>query len=150
MSQRFIRHYLIVGALALSIGVAIFSGQPTASQTNDYIGDEKCLSCHENQRKYLGTAHHLTSQAASAKSIAGSFAAGKNILKVHNELQFRMESKPDGFFQTGVLGTPPDTLSISKRIDFVIGSGRKGQTYIYWDNEDQLFQLPVSYWTEVN
>ena len=27
--------------------------------------------------------------------------------------------------------------------------GRKGQTYLYWGKEDQLFQLPVSYWTEV-
>jgi hypothetical protein len=150
MVQRSIRHYLIVAALTLCAGIAIFSGQPTSSQTNNYIGDEKCLSCHENQRKYLGTAHHLTSQSASASSIAGSFAPGKNILKVQRELQFRMESKADGFFQTGVLGAPPDTISISKRIDFVIGSGRKGQTYLYWDNEDQLFQLPISYWTEVN
>jgi hypothetical protein len=29
----------------------------------------------------------------------------------------------------------------------VIGSGRKGQTYLYWGDNDQLFQLPVSYWT---
>jgi hypothetical protein len=28
----------------------------------------------------------------------------------------------------------------------VVGSGEKGQTYLYW-NEDQLFQSPVSYWT---
>ena len=115
-----------------------------------YIGNEKCLSCHEAQRKYLGTAHHLTSQPASASSISGSFAPGKNILKTsQRELHYRMEAKPDGFFQTGVLGTPPDTISTSERFDFVIGSGRKGQTYLYWNKEDQLFQLPVSYWTEV-
>ena len=60
-----------------------------------------------------------------------------------------MEANNDGFFQTGVLGTPPDAISISERFDIVIGSGRKGQTYLYWKKEDQLFQLPVSYWTEV-
>lgn len=114
------------------------------------IGNEKCLSCHEDYRKYLGTAHHLTSQPADAKSIAGSFASGKNILKTsQHELQYRMDARNDGFFQTGVLGTPPDTISISERFDLVIGSGRKGQTYLYWGKEDQLFQLPVSYWTEV-
>ena len=48
-----------------------------------------------------------------------------------------------------MLGTPPETISISERFDFVIGSGRKGQTYLYWGKNDQLFQLPVSYWTEV-
>src|SRR5215204_5920401 len=114
-----------------------------------YIGDDKCLSCHEKQRTYSGTAHHLTSQPANATSIAGSFAPGKNILKTQRELEYRMEARSDGFFQIGVLGTPPDTISVSERFDFVIGSGRKGQTYLYWGKEDQLFQLPVSYWTEV-
>jgi hypothetical protein len=115
-----------------------------------YIGDDQCLSCHEKQRTYLSTAHHLTSQEATAFSIAGSFAPNKNVLKTsQRELQYIMEARKDGFFQTGVLGTPPDTISISERFDFVIGSGRKGQTYLYWGKDDQLFQLPVSYWTEV-
>ena len=115
-----------------------------------FIGNEKCLSCHEDYRKYPGTAHHLTSQPATANSIAGSFAPGKNILRTsQRELQYRMEARPDGFFQTGVLGTPPESVSLSERFDLVIGSGRKGQTYLYWGKEDQLFQLPVSYWTEV-
>lgn len=115
-----------------------------------FIGNEKCLSCHEGYRKYLGTAHHLTSQPANANSIAGSFAPGKNILRTsQRELQYRMEARADGFFQTGVLGTPPESVSLSERFDLVVGSGRKGQTYLYWGKEDQLFQLPVSYWTEV-
>ena len=114
-----------------------------------YVGDDKCLSCHEKQRTYLTTAHHLTSQPAKATSIAGSFATGKNILRTQRELLYRMEARNDGFFQTGVLGTPPDTISLSERFDLVIGSGRKGQTYLYWNRDDQLFQLPVSYWTEV-
>jgi hypothetical protein len=114
-----------------------------------YVGDDKCLSCHEKQRTFLDTAHHFTSREASAVSIAGSFAPGKNILKtLEGELHYEMEARPDGFFQTGVLGTAPDTLTVSHRFDLVIGSGRKGQTYLYWKN-DQLFQLPVSYWTRV-
>ena len=39
-------------------------------------------------------------------------------------------------------------LERSERIDVVIGSGRKGQTHLFWDG-DALFQLPVSYWTEM-
>ena len=115
-----------------------------------YVGDDKCLSCHEKQRTFLNTAHHLSSREASAASIAGSFAPGKNILKTPlEELSYRMEARPDGFFQTGILGIPPDTISVSQRFDLVIGSGRKGQTYLYWDKDDRLFQLPVSYWTGV-
>lgn len=114
------------------------------------VSDEQCLSCHQKQRSYLSTAHHLTSQPANANSIDGSFAPGKNILKTsQRELQYLMEARNDGFYQTGILGTPPDSISISERFDIVIGSGRKGQTYLYWGQDDQLFQLPVSYWTEV-
>ena len=113
-----------------------------------YVGDEKCLSCHEKQRTFLNTAHHLSSREASAASIAGSFAPGKNILHTPEaELSYRMEARPDGFFQTGILGIPPDAVTVSQRFDLVIGSGRKGQTYLYW-KDDQLFQLPISYWTE--
>src|SRR5215212_6647638 len=114
-----------------------------------YTGDDQCLSCHEKQRTYPATAHHLTSREANASSIAGSFAPGKNILATQRELQYRMEARNDGLFQVGILGTPPDTISIAERFDFVIGSGRKGQTYLYWGKDDRLFQLPVSYWTEV-
>ena len=115
-----------------------------------YVGDAKCLSCHPKQKEFPRTAHHLTSQTATRESIAGSFAPGKNVLKTPEpELQYRMEARSDGFFQTGVLGTPPDTVSLSQRFDLVVGSGRKGQTYLYWDNNNQLFQLPVSYWTSL-
>ncbi|HEX6047413.1 MAG TPA: multiheme c-type cytochrome [Pyrinomonadaceae bacterium] len=115
-----------------------------------YVGDDKCLSCHPKQKEFPRTAHHLTSQTASRESIKGSFAAGKNVLKTPEPaLQYRLETRADGFYQTSVLGTPPDSVSTSQRFDLVIGSGRKGQTYLYWGN-DQLFQLPVSYWTEID
>jgi cytochrome c554/c'-like protein len=141
------RLQVVFSLLLVCVAVTIVSSQTSPSP---YIGDDKCLSCHEKQRTYLTTAHHLTSQPATAKTIAGSFAPGKNILATpQRELQYRMEARPDGFFQTGVLGTPPDTISVSERFDLVVGSGRKGQTYLYWGKDDQLFQLPVSYWTEV-
>lgn len=96
----------------------------------------------------MSTAHHLTSRPATKDSIAGKFEEGKNILKTAEpELYYRMEAKKDGFFQTAMLGSAP---TISRRFDLVIGSGRKGQTYLYWDKNDQLYQLPVSFWTELD
>jgi cytochrome c554/c'-like protein len=122
--------------------------QPAA--ISRYIGNDKCLSCHQEQKAYPRTAHHLTSRPATQDSIAGKFGPGENILKTSEpELHYRMEARKDGFYQTAVLGTPPDTASISERFDFVVGSGRKGQTYLYWGKGDRLFQLPVSYWTAV-
>ena len=112
------------------------------------IGDEKCLVCHEKQKSYLSTAHHFTSRPATKESIAGKFEEGKNIVKTSEpDLHYQMEARADGFFQTAMMESIP---TISKRFDLVIGSGRKGQTYLYWDKNDQLYQLPVSFWTELD
>lgn len=143
----------IIG-LAVVVALIVY---PAQSDTRPgYAGDEKCLSCHPKQKEFPRTAHHLTSRAATRESIAGSFAPGKNVLKTPEpELQYHMEARNDGFFQTGVVRIPPHTIKISQRFDLVVGSGRKGQTYAYWGRSaeggeaDRLFQLPVSYWTEI-
>ena len=146
------------GTSLLCLAAALaFVVYPIPNETRPgYVGDTKCLSCHPKQKDFPRTAHHLTSQPATRESIAGSFAPGKNVLKTPEpELQYRMEARGDGFFQTGVLGIPPHTVSISQPFDLVVGSGRKGQTYLYWGRgaeggeADGLFQLPVSYWTEI-
>ncbi len=55
-----------------------------------------------------------------------------------------------GYFQSAVEAlSPTKKMSRTERIDVVTGSARKGQTYLFWKG-DQLFQLPVSYWTENN
>ena len=120
-----------------------------------YVGDDACRFCHADQfASYHQTAHYLTSMASGHSAILGKFTPGDNILKTANpNLFFRMDEqhadgKEDNFLQTAVAGTPPHTNSRSERIAFVIGSGEKGQTYLYW-SDDQLFQLPVSYWTRL-
>lgn len=117
----------------------------------NYLGDEACRACHSGEvRSYLSTGHHLTSQLPTKESILGSFAEDKNILKTSDPaLFFRMESRPDGFYQTAVWGIPPATVSRAEKMDVIIGSGRRGQTYLYW-KRDQLYQLPVSYWTDLS
>jgi hypothetical protein len=112
-----------------------------------YAGDDACRSCHAAQvESFHQTAHFLTSSVPNAQTILGSFTPGENILKTINpNLYFAMEQKPEGFFQTAVAGTPPHTHPRSERFGLVVGSGDKGQTYLFWD-DDQLFQLPVSYW----
>jgi hypothetical protein len=115
-----------------------------------YAGDDACRSCHQDTvDRFHRTAHYLTSRLPRQDSILGNFTPGTNILKTANaRLFFRMDAGKDGFFQTAVEGTPPETISRTERFGFVIGSGVKGQTYLFWKN-DQLFQLPVSYWNEL-
>ena len=132
------------------MSAAGFQPQDQHSARINYIGNDKCLSCHEDQKDYSKTAHHLTSRLATHDSIAGTFAAGKNILKTSQpELHYQMEAKDERLYQTAVLGVPPDTATITERFDLAIGSARKGQTYLFWGKDNLLFQLPVSYWTEL-
>jgi hypothetical protein len=113
------------------------------------VGDDACGSCHQERvGSYHQTAHSKTSRRASRESILGNFNAGSNVLRTANpDLYFQMETTAGGFSQTAILRTSPfQVLTRTEPIEIVVGSGRKGQTYLFWDGE-ALFQLPVSYWT---
>ena len=115
-----------------------------------YLGDAVCQSCHQDKvQTFHRTSHYLTSRLPEKDSILGKFTPDANVMKTSNpELFFRMEEKDNGFFQTAVQGLAPFVESRTERFAFVVGSGGKGQTYLFWKGDD-LFQLPVSYWTEM-
>ncbi len=125
---------------------SLLIGAAKPDQRDDYLGDAACRSCHAALvDSFHETAHYLTSAIPDQHSILGKFTAGDNMLQTANpNLFFRMDAKDGGFFQTAVTRTNSRT----ERFAFVVGSGDKGQTYLFWD-DDQLFQLPVSYWTDL-
>src|SRR5947208_15868922 len=53
-----------------------------------------------------------------------------------------MERHDDAFYETAVDSARGQ--SRTERIDLVVGSGRRGQTYLYWRG-GLLFELPASY-----
>jgi hypothetical protein len=117
-----------------------------------YVGDDSCRGCHQKESSlYADTAHHLTSRLPGSKSIAGSFSPDSNVLRTSNQyLSFEMTATKDGYFESAVEQlSPSKNLVHTERIDVVIGSGRKGQTYLFWKG-NTLFELPVSYWTELH
>ena len=114
------------------------------------MGDTTCLSCHRDKTSFEGTAHRLTMRLPTRQTIAASFRTGENVLRTPNpNVHFRMDADSTGFFQTAVFGKAPDTSIRTERIAYVAGSGRKGQSFLYWKG-DRLFQLPVSYWTSLH
>lgn len=123
-------------------------GEREPATGGDFLGDAACQECHQQVGiTYARTAHHRTSQLPTEHSILGSFTSGENVLKTDDpDLHFRMDAKESGFYETAVFWQPPDQKTRTERIDIVTGSGDKGQTYLYWKG-NQLFQLPVSYWT---
>jgi hypothetical protein len=140
------RHFPLAGLS--SICAALFAA--TAAVAATLVGDEACGACHQEKvHSFHQTAHSRTSSLPTATTIHGKFVAGHDTLRTINpNLTFVMEANDKGFFQTAHMRTSAtEELTRSERIDIVVGSGRKGQTYLFWDG-DQLFQLPVSYWTD--
>ena len=137
------------------------AAKPKVVPRRDYVGDAVCARCHQDLvESYHKTAHYITSQVANKDTIVGNFSPGANTMSTGNpNLSFRMDARGDDFFQTAIWATPSDSASDSassspapgtrtrtERLDLVIGSGGKGQSYLYW-RENQLFQLPVGYST---
>jgi hypothetical protein len=142
--------------LLLALPRSLESKQPLAtadvSESSGHIGDLACRSCHQQETNtYFETAHHLTSQMPSEHSVLGKFSAGENILTTSNPaLHYEMTASKEGYFETAVGELLPfQKVTRTERIDIVLGSGRKGQTYLFW-RDNELFELPVSYWTELD
>lgn len=120
-----------------------FSGVVHASG-REFAGADKCVACHRSiAESHSRTPHFLTSRRAGIESVKGSFDSGRNVLVLNKKLKIEMEKTPAGLFQKGFA----DGVAVETRpFDITIGSGRQGQTYLYWEGKS-LFQLPVSYLT---
>src|SRR5256885_8518397 len=105
---------------------------------------KSCEACHRDiVATFRETAHFRTSADASARSIKGQFVAGRSILRTGSPgIYFRMERHDNAFYQTAVDSARGQ--SRTERIDLVVGSGRRGQTYLYWRG-GLLFELPPPY-----
>jgi hypothetical protein len=143
---------LLVLVIAVFVGLFVARrASPAPVRTANAVGDSTCISCHRDKASFEGTAHRLTSRWPTRASIEGSFHSGQNLLRTANpSLYYRLDSTSAGFVQTAVIGKAPDTTTRTERIAIVAGSGRKGQSFLYWRAHDQLFQLPVSWWTSLS
>ena len=151
---------LWVATLGLLTGSLIHSGivfaQSRVEPAQQPAADAACLGCHQEQAgSYLHTAHSLTSQLANDASLHASFSKAGDRLSIVNpspgnaepQLFFEMSTQQGRYFQSAITGWENQLHKRTEPIDLVIGSGKRGQTYLYWSG-DRLFELPVSYWTE--
>jgi Cytochrome c554 and c-prime len=159
---------LIVGVvLSLSVatlgqqaatGTSESKGEPGAAlaeavtlEERGVVGDKACQACHQREfETYQSTRHHLDSSLGSAETIHGHFDSGRNTMEsLDPGVSFRMDAKDGAFFETALVGQRGHEKTRTEKMDVVIGSGKKGQSYLYWRG-DELFELPVSYWTNLD
>ncbi len=109
-----------------------------------FAGSQSCANCHRDiYNKHLLTEHHLTSALSTEKNILGSFEAGKNVFEFDPFINVTMEKRDSDFFQVEYNN---GNKIREGRFDIVIGSGRKGQSYLSWMN-NKLVQLPITYFS---
>ena len=112
-----------------------------------FAGSQVCASCHKDIfAKHLLTEHHLTSAAVTPKNISGSFSTGSNVFAFDPSVNITMQKSDSGFYQAEY----KNGVEVKKqRFDIVVGSGRKGQSYLSWIG-NYLVQLPITYFTYAN
>jgi hypothetical protein len=143
--------FVVIGAGSLLVVHARRAERwPLPVRPTTAMGDSTCISCHRDKASYEGTAHRLTSHRPSRAGIGGDFAGPRSVLHTPNAaVHFRMSADSTGFYQTAVTGNGKDTSMRTERFAYVIGSNRKGQSFLYWRG-DSLFQLPISYWKSLD
>ncbi len=112
----------------------------------EFIDSKVCLECHRQiVEDHYQTSHFKSFQIANKNTIKGSFEEGKNRVELTPEESIKMVAKDSSFYQEARIGEQHQ-LFYSAKIDIVIGSGTKGESYLMW-HQDQLFQLQASYFT---
>ena len=114
------------------------------SNGKKFMGSKSCAECHSDIYKtHLETAHFKTSYLADITTIKGNLNSGKNSFILNNLFEFSIEATDSGVFERVEMKSNKNLISSSK-LDIVIGSGTKGQSYLSW-NDNNLNQLQSSY-----
>ncbi|MFL5789480.1 MAG: cytochrome c3 family protein [Flavisolibacter sp.] len=111
---------------------------------NQFAGSASCASCHKDiYQHHIHTAHFITSQPANRSTVEGSADTVKNIYYFNPSLYVAVEKADTSLYQVAYLNKE---RKLAHRMDIVIGSGVKGQSYVYWQRSF-LYQMPLTYYS---
>lgn len=112
-----------------------------------FAGSQACANCHKDiYEKHIHTGHHLTSAPANDSNILGSFKSSTNVFSFEPAVNITMEKRDSGYYQVEYNN---GSEIRAERFDVVVGSGRKGQSYLSWIH-NKLVQLPITYFTSAS
>ena len=114
-----------------------------------YAGDAACASCHEDEwQRYQSHAMSNSFYPMTGAVSVEEFDA-EGVYDPRSGYWYRAVRRGDQFLQEEYrLG--PDGLrthSISRSMDFVVGSGNAARTYMAWEL-GRLFQLPLTWYSQ--
>ncbi|HEV8286824.1 MAG TPA: multiheme c-type cytochrome [Chitinophagaceae bacterium] len=145
----------VVIIAAIIAGILVFNRCSSFDKKNkkgspkfsDFSRSEACFRCHDEiYKKHLNTAHFKSSAPAGKGLIKGSFDPGQNEFYYNEFSKVVMEERGDSLYQVHYLLEKEKAKS---KFDIVIGSGKKGQSYLSWKRQS-LIQMPITYFTPTN
>ena len=140
--QVFVLSVIVVAIIGSNLFFVAPNNLPNPSAS--FTDPSSCRTCHRAiTDSFVRTAHYFDSRPADSNSIKGSFAEGKNRYVYNQFMDVVMVREGNTYLQSGRVN---GMETIAAPFDVVIGSGRNGQSYFTW-SDNQLFQLPVSYYT---
>jgi hypothetical protein len=121
----------------------ISSSAPADPRGEAYAGYETCRKCHQQiYDSYIQTAHFNTSSNKLPVEVIAAFKDGKNVFRFNDSTEVVMEEINGQYYQSYYRG---GKKLLSHAFDITVGSGRKAQTYLYYNDRKRISQLPVSY-----
>lgn len=148
--MKYLKSILVLGLLAV---LTIFFSQclqsdSTGAQRGDqYAGSKACVNCHRDiSGSYAHNNHFKTSSEAGNDRLKKLIIPSNNRFYFTDSSYIRIEEKENALFQSYFIAGKKNA---SEKFDIIFGSGEKAQTYAYW-KEDQLFELPLTYYTHLN
>lgn len=149
------RYFFVLGLFAVVFIICCLDNvdstnylSPTVLATHpsgdNYVGSETCRECHADvYAKHMESAHFQTSSLATSKAIHGSFAKKDKQVQVGDYVYNLLRRNGESYEQ----GHNPSTGAVLEpnKMDIVIGSGLKGQSYLTW-KDDALYQCQISYY----
>ena len=110
----------------------------------NFVGSSNCKKCHADiYQTHIETAHFKTTQFPSKKSISSYNDSIKNEYIISEKYDYIFKVEHDSFYQILHNKTLNKNVKYDK-VDYVIGSGVKGQSFLSWD-KNKLYQIQMSY-----
>ncbi len=108
-----------------------------------YAGSRSCQPCHAViYNSSFHAAHFNTSGHTLSEEVQRGFDSGFNKFRFNDSVEVWMEKENNRFVQSYILN---GKKLFSQPFDIVVGSGRKAQTFLYFNEQKKLSQLPLSY-----
>ena len=119
---------IYVGSSMCNTSTIMKAAKDVYGANDDYIGSQTCITCHkETYDSYAKTPHYNTSAWMNSAKLSKALYKEDSVI-YSNNLYVSVHKKTDGFYQSAY---SRGVLAASHRIDMVIGSGKKGQSFLF-------------------